>query len=102
MILKDFECRDCGYLFEEFTPADNEKKLAEGQDWGYKETKCPSCESYAVRPVFNGSSALPCENIIPIYPGCKKHKAGYTHTSHADQKATRYQVGYGGFQGTVD
>lgn len=98
MIMKDFECDACGHIFEELTPATNELKLAEGQDWGWKDVTCPACGECSAKEIFNGSSALWCEQTIPTYPGCKKQKAGYTHTSHADQKATKLQSGYGGCQ----
>ena len=99
MILRDFECTQCNHIFEEMEPSAAEMKLAEKQSWGWKATACPQCEGYEIKPVFHKKSALPCENMVPTYPGCKKQKAGYTHTRHADHAATRIQSGPGGCQG---
>jgi len=108
MILKDLECIECNHVFEDMVPSEDERVVEreqnpqeDGSTWGYKDVRCPACGSWDVKIIFYGHSALVCAQIIPIYPGCKRHKAGYTHTSHADQKATRYQIGYGGFQGEV-
>jgi hypothetical protein len=99
MILKDFECHLCGHIFEELAPSDAEMKLHERLGGGWKATECPNCHEFDVRTIFNRSSAAVLDNIVPTYPGCKKKKAGYVHTGHADHDATKIQSGYGGCQG---
>jgi hypothetical protein len=84
MLLMDFHCDACGTDFEELT------------DTGTEVLKCTHCPALAVR-AFSKAAHL-CTVIIPTYPGCKRQKAGYSHTSHADQNATRVQSGYGGCQ----
>jgi putative FmdB family regulatory protein len=84
MLLMDFRCDACGTEFEELV------------DSGTEVFKCPECDGLAER-TFAKAAHL-CTVIVPNYPGCKRQKAGYTHTSHADQKATRIQSGYGGCQ----
>jgi hypothetical protein len=85
MVLMDFHCEGCETTFEE---------LAES---GTEVYKCPNCEGLATR-IYTKSAHL-CTVIIPTYPGCARQKAGYVHTSKADQNATRLQSGYGGCQG---
>lgn len=99
MILQDFACVNpaCGHEFEEMDASDAERRILEEAGETYK-VFCPKC-SADVKVIFNGTSAHFCETLIPTYPGCKRQKAGYTHTSHADQKATKLQSGYGGCQG---
>ena len=84
MPLYDFECK-CGHVQEEIVSA------------GDSPPDCEQCGKSMER-VFLKSPAL-LTTIVPTYPGCKKNKAGYTHTSHADQDATKLQSGYGGCQG---
>lgn len=84
MLLLDFHCEKCGVTFEELV------------ETGTKVYKCPNCPGLATR-IFTKTAML-CTVTIPTYPGCKRQKAGYAHTSHADQNATRMQIGYGGSQ----
>ena len=84
MPMHDFEC-DCGHTTEEIVPA------------GTKKIQCEECGKKMTKVFLK--SATTCTTIVPTYPKCKRQKAGYTHTSHADQKATRIQSGYGGCQG---
>jgi hypothetical protein len=80
MPVYDFRCSYCKHeLNDEICGAE-------------ESVKCPECNNIMDRDfpapkVFN--------KIIPMYPGAKKLKAGYVHT-HADQPATRSQVGFGG------
>jgi len=98
MILRDFECPHCGKQFEELDASKAEVEAAKNSDWKPCVVCCPDCGTTATA-IFNGKSATWCENMVPTYPGCKKQKAGYVHTSHADQAATRIQSGPGGCQG---
>lgn len=84
MLLMDFHCDACGTDFEELV------------DTGADVCQCPQCAALA-KLTFNKSAHL-CTVIIPTYPGCKRQKAGYLHTRHADHDATRIQSGYGGCQ----
>lgn len=98
MILRDFACTQCVHRFEEFEASDAEMELVEAEDAQRCVVCCPKCGADA-EYAFKGRSATILEKIIPVYPGCKKKKAGYTHTDHADQPATKIQSGYGGCQG---
>ena len=55
---------------------------------------CPECGKEATRVWKKVAKAL--VEIIPSYPGCNRQRAGYQHTSQADQPATKVQSGYGG------
>lgn len=83
MKLYDYECEN-GHVLEE---------LVEGDERVF----CPECGKEMHRTWKKAAATL--TTIIPTYPGCKRMKAGYEHTSHADQPATRIQAGYGGCQG---
>ena len=98
MILRDFKCNRCSHIFEELAPSDKEMELAEKQGWGWKALECPKCGVHDLSLVFNRGSATVLKKIIPIYPGCKKQKAGYTHTKHADHPATKIMSGPAGCQ----
>jgi hypothetical protein len=97
MLLRDYECPKCGHTFEDLTPTKTEIEVAYRVDEKYGVVCCEKCGTEA-KQIFNGSCAKVCEQIIPTYPGCKRKKAGYTHTSHADQEATKIQSGWGGMQ----
>jgi putative FmdB family regulatory protein len=84
MVLMDFHCGGCDTVFEEMAPIFT------------KVFDCPVCGGASTR-VFMKAAKV-CTEIIPTYPGCKKQKAGYVHTSHADHDATRVQSGYKGCQ----
>lgn len=84
MIMLDFCCKGCDTEFEELVKA------------GTKTCKCPNCKRSADR--IYTKTAHVCTVIVPNYPGCKRQKAGYAHTIHADQDATKVQSGYGGCQ----
>jgi DNA-directed RNA polymerase subunit RPC12/RpoP len=81
VILRDYECKKCEEVFEDFDGS---------------EVACPKCKSAEVQRIFAKSPAT-LTVIIPTYPGCKKHKAGYVH-SHGDRPKTpgKIQVGYTG------
>jgi putative FmdB family regulatory protein len=74
MPLHDFVCPGCNAAFEEMVPA------------GMHLCPCPECGRDAEK-VYTSSPPI-LTAIIPDYPGCRKHKAGYVH-SHADRPATR-------------
>lgn len=80
MPMYDFQCVN-GHSFEEICAAD-------------AVTPCPECGGVSER-VWNKAPPV-LTVIIPDYPGCKRQKAGYMHTTKADQNATRVQSGYGG------
>ena len=82
MMLIDFQCDACSNFFED---------LVDSKD---REAISPCCGARSVRVII--SPTMICKTIIPTYPKCKRQKAGYTHTTHADQPATRIQSGYGG------
>jgi len=84
MPLHDFEC-ECGHVTEEVV------------SFKTKKIDCPECGAKMSRVFLKAATV--CTAMVPTYPGCKKSKAGYTHTSHADQDATKIQSGYGGCQG---
>jgi putative FmdB family regulatory protein len=83
MPLHDFKC-PCGHIQEEIVSADS------------KPPKCEDCGKKMHKVFLKSPTTI--TSFIPTYPGCKKQKAGYTHTSHADQAATKLQSGYGGCQ----
>lgn len=80
MPMFDFRCSK-GHEFEEICSSD-------------EKMTCPKCGE-AAEKVWNAAPPV-LTHIIPDYPGSKRFKAGYQHTSHADQSATRVQSGYGG------
>ena len=82
MPLHDFKCTKCDYVQEEIVPAKT------------RQTVCEHCGEVSKKVFLK--SAVPFKTIVPTYPGCKRQKAGYVHTIHADQKATKIQSGYGG------
>ena len=86
MPLYDFSCTEC----------DHQEELLVSSD--VKETDCPHCgaEGKFHRAKFPAPRVL--TQIIPMYPGSLKQKAGYVH-SHGDRNATKIQSGYGGSQG---
>jgi putative FmdB family regulatory protein len=82
MPLHDFKCVKCKHVQEELVSNSEESP------------RCDACGAKTEKVFLK--SATPLKTIIPIYPGCKKHKAGYQHTKHADHPATKVQSGYGG------
>lgn len=80
MPMYDFQCPK-GHQFEEIS-AVNEVVC------------CPECGETAEKVWRKSAPVLTA--IVPDYPGSKRFKAGYQHTHHADQSATRVQSGYGG------
>lgn len=84
MLLLDFQCTSCETVFEELMES------------GVTTCSCPHCGEVGTR-IFTKTAHI-CTAMIPTYPGCKRQKAGYAHTRHADQAATRLQSGYGGCQ----
>lgn len=84
MPLYDFECSQCRVIREELV------------DSGTTVVVC-ACGSNMERVWLKTPAVL--TKIIPDYPGSKGLKAGYQHTSHAPQAATKVQSGYGGCQG---
>jgi len=80
MPLYDFQCVK-GHEFEEISAVN-------------APMTCPKCGEKAVRIWRKVAKCL--VEFIPDYPGSKRFKAGYTHTSHADHPATKVQSGYGG------
>lgn len=80
MPLYDFEC-SCGKTIEAIVPTG-------------EFPECPECGEKMSKVWMKSPSVL--TTIIPTYPGCKRMKAGYAHTSSADHPATRVQSGYGG------
>jgi putative FmdB family regulatory protein len=81
MPLYDFECGSCGLVQEMIMPAG--------------ETPfCPDCDTRMTKIWLKAPPTL--TTIVPMFPGCHKSKAGYTHTASADHDATRVQSGYGG------
>jgi putative FmdB family regulatory protein len=84
MVIYDFRCGACRELFEDLVPM------------GAEDALCPSCGGTGTREY--AKSAHICTVIVPDYPGSKAQKAGYAHTTHAPQNATKVQSGYGGCQ----
>jgi putative FmdB family regulatory protein len=80
MPMYDFECVK-GHQFEEICAVNTPMV-------------CPECGEKSERVWRKVAKNLVA--IIPDYPGSKRFKAGYQHTSQADQPATRIQSGYGG------
>lgn len=74
MPLYDFKCNQCGNVEEEIV------------DSGVLTVTCVQCGGVAERIYLTCPKQLTV--IIPDYPGCKKHRAGYVHT-HADRPATK-------------
>lgn len=84
MPMYDFECPSCRTISEETVPS------------GVSTIDCPYCGETAEK-VWVIAPKL-CSVTVPDYPGSKAVKAGYQHTSHAPQSATKVQSGYGGSQ----
>jgi putative FmdB family regulatory protein len=74
MPMYDFKCHACGHEEESIEKS------------GTTRIPCSNCNEQSER-FFKGAPTT-LTTIIPSYPGCKKHKAGYVH-SHADKPATR-------------
>lgn len=85
MPMYDFRCNTCNLEFDEIVLCN------------VNTIDCPVCGTLTAERIFITAPKL-LTNIIPSYPGCKKHKAGYVHT-HADRNATKISSGYGGCQG---
>lgn len=77
----DYRCRNCKTETEEFVSNTD------------VEVRCPGCDNTMEKFWKSGPPTL--TSIIPSYPGCKAHKAGYVH-SHGDRPATKVQSGFGG------
>ena len=78
--------------------------------------ECPKCRTISEENISSGTETIPCPHCgeaaekvwlsapklfsvtVPDYPGAKAIKAGYQHTNHAPQSATKIQSGYGGAQ----
>jgi hypothetical protein len=77
MILRDFECRTCGKIFEALVRTG--------------ETISCSCGSADTFYIVNGTRLF--TTIVPMTRNSKKRKAGYHH-SHGDKPATKvYSTG---------
>lgn len=76
MLLRDFECSECGYTQEELV-SDTETVL------------CPNCEHPMVAVFIQAPRDF--KVIVPDYPGSKARKAGYVHT-HGNRPAEKIQV----------
>lgn len=98
MILRDYECPKCGKQFEELAASQQEYEEILRRREPYEPVRCEDCGVIA-DIIFKDRSAVVLETIVPTYPKCKRQKAGYSHTSHSDQHATKLQSGYGGCQG---
>jgi len=85
MILVDFKCAACDHVLEDLVPSETAT------------LKCPRCSGEMTRTLVSAPKLL--VEIVPDYPGAKARKAGYQHTTHAAQPATKIQSGYGGCQG---
>lgn len=83
--MQDFTCRKCDATYE---------YLQHGAD---DRATCPSCGSQDAEPVPGGR---PFNVIVPMYPGAKKHKAGYVHT-HGDRPKEKISVSVPGKRGAA-
>jgi len=72
MPLYDFECGACG--------AQKEVILPSGETIDCEECGTPMTKIWTKAPPV-------LTNIVPMYPGCKRLKAGYQHTNLADHSA---------------
>ncbi len=80
MPMYDYQCMSCGHEEEDVMPSNT------------KVIPCSKCGEKSERVFVSCAKAL--TTIIPSYPGCKKHRAGYVHT-HGDRPRTRVQgVGF--------
>lgn len=79
MLMWDFKCNTCGREFSDLVESTATTAI------------CPCCENTGQK-IYN-TSAKVLTTIIPTYPGCKAQKAGYVNTSHANNPATKVQVG---------
>jgi putative FmdB family regulatory protein len=75
--LQEYACRACGKNYEFLHHPSNEPAA------------CPSCGSLDAELQLGGAPLLTV--IVPVYPGCKKHKAGFVH-SHGDKPAEKNSV----------
>jgi putative FmdB family regulatory protein len=78
MPMYDYRCENekCGKVTDDIVPA------------GTEVIECSECGAEASRIFIKSPPIL--TTIIPAYSGCKKHKAGYSHT-HADRPRTHVQ-----------
>lgn len=76
MPLYDYKCTKCDHDEESIEPS------------GTSEIFCSECGATSER--YFKECAKTLTTIIPSYPGCKKHKAGYVHT-HGDRPRTKVQ-----------
>lgn len=83
--LQDYSCRACGEIYEYL-------RHGEGD-----EPTCPKCGSSDAGVVPGGR---PFSVIVPMYPGAKKHKAGYVHT-HGDRPKEKISVAVPGKKGAA-
>ena len=83
MRMLDFQCPACGHEFEEILGS------------GEADPTCPLCGEGPVGRLWRKTAAV-LTTIVPDYPGARARKAGYQHTTFADQPATKIQSGYGG------
>lgn len=74
--IRDYNCRACGENYE-FTHHPNDEPAI-----------CPKCGSQDAEPVMGGRVLT---TIIPVYPNCKRVKAGYVHT-HGDRPREKISV----------
>ena len=88
MILRDYECPECGVTREELVDSLEEPVV------------CEKCGGLMLRVVAECPKLF--KVIVPMYRNSQRLKAGFSHTSKADHNATRIQVGYGGGQRPKD
>lgn len=62
MVIYDFECPQCGSIFEEMV------------DMGTKEHPCPDCGTASLRVFVRATTTL--KEIVPVYPGSRGRTAG--------------------------
>lgn len=75
--LQSYKCEDCDHEFEFLHhPVD-------------EPARCPKCGSFDAELQLGGPPLL--TTIVPVYPGSKKHKAGYVH-SHGDRPREKIGV----------
>ena len=78
----EFQCRECHAIKEQLVDPQDPLDCFAVCDCGGPMDRCLSSPR-----VFS--------TIIAMYPGSKKHKAGYQH-KFGNQPATKTQIGYGG------
>jgi len=79
MLMWDFKCVICKHEYEELVAS------------SVITADCPKCNGIGFKEYRTSAAIL--TTIIPTYPGCKTQKAGYVGTSHANNPATKLQVG---------